>query len=383
MLGDEGQRERCHRLHRQVRSPDAADDMAVAQGAEQCERHRPARNGEQTIRHSEHHHEARGGSYREPEQRQQREGHEQHGNCKARNHERMDAARKQELADACRHLRRPEQCADRHHRRGIDAGAAEDREQMRGQARRHEGIGRERGRQQDERPSLRIEHGDGRHRRRSLGSDGGRGARARQCERVQRGGDDGKQSGVDEIGAAPADRLEQHVGHRPAHRRGKASGQGQHRDRAPGSRAEDAAERGKGGIVEARRDGHAQQHPDRKVGDRMRGIDEQGQAEGAEQRADRHDAMSTEAVDQEPDARRSEPRREQRERKAAHREGHRPAALGCDQRHRQDRRIEDRTPGEDLRDAEHQDGAPGAGNDIAKVGHRSRRDGALRSFALS
>ena len=80
-------------------------------------------------------------------------------------------------------------------------------------------------------------------------------------------------------------------------------------------------------------------------------------------------AMSAVPIDQQPHSGGSKPGGEQRQRKAAHGERHRPAALRRDQRDGQHRRIEDRAPGKDLRDAEHQDGAPGTGEDIAKVGH--------------
>ena len=196
----------------------------------------------------------------------------------------------------------------------------------------------------------------------------------RQSESKQRRGDKREQRGIDEIGAAPSDGLEQQMGGGPAHRRGEAAGKRQRRDRASCRGAEDAAERGEGGIIERRGDGDAEQHPDREIGDGMIGMDEQDADPSARQeRADRHDPMSAVAVDQQPDPRRREPGGEQRERKAAHGEGHRPAALGRDQRHGQDRRIEDRAPGKDLRDAEHQDGAPGTGDDFTKRGHDGTR----------
>ena len=87
----------------------------------------------------------------------------------------------------------------------------------------------------------------------------------------------------------------------------------------------------------------------------MIGIHDQEQTQRAQKRADRHHPVSTVPIDQEPHLRRSEPGGEQRERKAAHGEGHRPAALGCDQRHGQHRRIENRAPGKDLGDPEHQE----------------------------
>jgi len=79
------------------------------------------------------------------------------------------------------------------------------------------------------------------------------------------------------------------------------------------------------------------------------------------------------AVNQAADARRHQTCGEQRERKAAHGKAHRPAALVRDQRHGQDRRIEERAPGQNLGDAEHEHGAPGAGDHIAQSGHGGTR----------
>ena len=105
--------------------------MSIAGRPEQRERHGATRDGEKTIRHSEHDREARGARDRESEQCQQGERHQQHSDRKARDIERMGAARKHQFANAGRHLRGPEQRADRHDGRGIDAGATEDRQQVR------------------------------------------------------------------------------------------------------------------------------------------------------------------------------------------------------------------------------------------------------------
>src|SRR5262245_59999143 len=159
------------------------------------------------------------------------------------------------------------------------------------------------------------------------------------------------------------------MGRGPARRRGEAPGKGERRDRPPRGSAEDATERGKGWIVEGRSGGDAEQQPDREVSGGMIGVDEQGEAERGNERADRHDAMSAMPVDQRSDARRNYPRREQRERKATHGKGHRPAAFVSDQRHSQDRWIENRAPSQNLGDAEHEDGAPRAGDDIGQRRH--------------
>jgi hypothetical protein len=79
--------------------------------------------------------------------------------------------------------------------------------------------------------------------------------------------------------------------------------------------------------------------------------------------------MTAMTVDQATDQWRHETRHEQREREAAHHEGYRPAAVRSDQRQGQDRRIEDRAPGQDLRDAEHRHGTPGAEDEVADGRH--------------
>jgi hypothetical protein len=101
----------------------------------------------------------------------------------------------------------------------------------------------------------------------------------------------------------------------------------------------------------------------------MVGINDQGETQRAEDRANRHDPMSAVAVDQATDARRNETRCKQRQRKAAHGKAHRPAALTSNQWHGQNRRIEDRTPGQNLGNAEHEDGAPGAGDHVTHDRH--------------
>ena len=89
-------------------------------------------------------------------------------------------------------------------------------------------------------------------------------------------------------------------------------------------------------------------------------MDQAEQAERADQRAAGHHDVAAVAVDRAADERRDQAGDQQAEREAAHGERQRPAALGRDQRHGQHRRIEDRAPGDDLRDAEHRHRAPGA-----------------------
>src|SRR5271166_38695 len=76
-----------------------------------------------------------------------------------------------------------------------------------------------------------------------------------------------------------------------------------------------------------------------------------------------------------PDARRYQAGHEQREREPAHGKGHRPSTLGCDQGDGEHGRIEERSPGEDLRDPEHEHGAPGPGDQIAKRKHDREMEG--------
>ena len=79
--------------------------------------------------------------------------------------------------------------------------------------------------------------------------------------------------------------------------------------------------------------------------------------------------MTAEAIDQMPDVRRDEPGDQKPHRKSAHGEGDGPSAIGGDQRNDQDRRVEDRAPGQDLRDAEHRHPAPRAVDKVTRRNH--------------
>ena len=146
---------------------------------------------------------------------------------------------------------------------------------------------------------------------------------------------------------------------RPADGRGEAAGQRQHGDRTARRGAEDAPERREGGIVERGRE--ARRRAASRPRDRRPGA-------SAWTSATRPSALTSDptvittwppcAVDRAADERRDQARGQQAERESAHGERQRPAALGRDQRHDQHRRIEDRAPGDDLRDAEHGHGAP-------------------------
>src|SRR5215469_2294125 len=74
------------------------------------------------------------------------------------------------------------------------------------------------------------------------------GAGAWQREGKQRRRDAGEYDGVDQIGAAPADRVDQDMGGGPAHGRGESANKGERGDRTTRRRAEDAPKRGEGGI---------------------------------------------------------------------------------------------------------------------------------------
>ena len=100
----------------------------------------------------------------------------------------MQVAGEGELDEPRGDLRRPEQRADRDHGAGIEAGALEDRQQMRRERRRHEGVGREGRRDQQERGARcgRAGAGGVPAARGWIVADG---ARARQREGMQRRGD--------------------------------------------------------------------------------------------------------------------------------------------------------------------------------------------------
>ena len=90
-------------------------------------------------------------------------------------------------------------------------------------------------------------------------------------------------------------------------------------------------------------------------------VDQRDEARCARERAAVITTMAAVAVDRTTDCRCAQPADEQADRKSGHGEAQRPAALGRDQRQRQDRRIPQRSPRQNLRDAEHEHRAPGAG----------------------
>ena len=92
---------------------------------------------------------------------------------------------------------------------------------------------------------------------------------------------------------------------------------------------------------------------------------ERGKPERTAKRAERHDPMAAMAIDQSSDGWRHEPCGEETDRKSGHRKGEGKSAFRCDQRQHQHRRIEDRAPRQDLRDAEHRNRAPGAEEEFA------------------
>ena len=191
------------------------------------------------------------------------------------------------------------------------------------------------------------------------------GALARQHEGEQRRRHEGEQTGMDEIGPAPADGLDQRLGQRPADRRGEPAGESQRGDRRAGAGAKNAAERGEGGIVKRRGDRGAEQYPDPKIGSGMAGSRQQDQTKGSQQGADRHDPVPAMPIDQASDRRRNQPGDQQSQRKPSHGEARRPAVIRRDQRHGQHSRIEQRAPGQNLSDSEHQNGTPGTVQDVA------------------
>src|SRR5215475_5300565 len=79
--------------------------------------------------------------------------------------------------------------------------------------------------------------------------------------------------------------------------------------------------------------------------------------------------MTPEAIDRMTDVRRHESGHQKPYRKCAHGERDGPSAIGCDQRNDQHRRVEDRAPGQNLRDAEHRHSAPGAVDKITRGNH--------------
>ena len=305
---------------------------------------------------------------RESECPEQRKGKDQQANGKAHHHQGMHVTSEDEFAQPRRDLRGAEQRADQHHSSGIDPGALEDRQKMRREARRDKCVSGKSRHQKHEGGA------EGRpHRRRRWSPFGGNDvmfhACARQCERMQRRRDEGEQGRIDQICPLPAEWLKQRICRRPTDGGGKAARKRQHRNRLARLGAENSSERRERRIVERSRHGGAQQHPRGEISDRMTCISERNKTGRASQRTERHHAMAAITVDEAADGRRDEPGREQPGRDAAHREGEGKPALGRNQRHGQHGRIEHRAPRQDLRDAEHRDGAPRAKNEFAESGH--------------
>ena len=98
---------------------------------------------------------------------------------------------------------------------------------------------------------------------------------------MKRRADRGHQHGIDDVGAAPADRVGEKMRRRPARGRGKAAGERQHRDRPARGCAEDAPERREGRIVERGAEACAEHHPDGEIHRRGAGVSEAEQAERA------------------------------------------------------------------------------------------------------
>ena len=285
--------------------------------AEQRQRHRAARDGDEPIGAAEHQREGRRRRHRDAEQSQHQEGAQQGGEREAHHPQGMQILAERKFDEPRADLRRPEQRADPHRGGGVDAGARENRQQMRRQSGRHESVSGESRGHQNERQALRrqqllrrLDVAGFRH--------GGFGAAARQQKRMQRRADQSEQRGVNQISAAPAGRFDEEMRRRPARRRGKAAGERQRRDRPARGGAEDTAERAEGGIIQARRHRHAEHDPHREIGDRVFGMADQHQAERAGERAAGHHDMAAKAVDRPADKRRDQTGGQKRDGKSGH-----------------------------------------------------------------
>jgi hypothetical protein len=79
--------------------------------------------------------------------------------------------------------------------------------------------------------------------------------------------------------------------------------------------------------------------------------------------------MTAEAIDRMTDVRRDEPGDQKPHGKSAHGERDGPSAIGRNQRNDQNRRVEDRAPGQNLRDAEHRHSAPRTVDKVTRRNH--------------
>jgi hypothetical protein len=133
--------------------------------------------------------------------------------------------------------------------------------------------------------------------------------------------------------------------------------------------AKDAPERGECRIVKRGGDRDTENDPGREISGWVYRHGQKREPQRANERPAGHDDVAAVTIDQSAGGRRAKSRHQQSERKAAHGERERPAALGRDQRHHQHRWIKQRGPCQDLRDTENDDRAPGAENEIAKFWH--------------
>ena len=129
------------------------------------------------------------------------------------------------------------------------------------------------------------------------------GDRARQGEGIQRGDHKCQHGRKGQIGAAPAEMLQQQMRRRPAHGGGEAAGKRHEGDLPPGGAAEYPRQRREGRIVQRRRHRGADQQPACEIGRALVRHRQQHEAERARQRAHRHHDIAAVAVDQMADGR--------------------------------------------------------------------------------
>src|SRR3974390_150959 len=98
---------------------------------------------------------------------------------------------------------------------------------------------------------------------------------------MKRRGEEGEQRAIDQIGGAPSGCFQQEMSRRPAYGRGESAGERESGDRSPCIYAEDAAERGEGGIVKVPRNPEPETYQGGKIVDVVNAMRDQNQPGGA------------------------------------------------------------------------------------------------------
>ena len=160
------------------------------------------------------------------------------------------------------------------------------------------------------------------------------------------------QRGVDPQRLTPADAVEEPLRRRPENRTGEASEEGQRRHRAAVARPRQLMQRRERRVVQACRHRHAGQRPAQEKQRKAASRCDQRQRDRAEDRPPRKHEAPALRIDESTDRGRDDSGNEQADRERAEKPRRRDAELAAHRFAEHRDGIEERAPGDDLRDAE-------------------------------